>query len=53
MMVVFWKVQLDVRDLGGHLDFTFRARAGALSKRVAEVTLGVAVVGAFTVEFSG
>ena len=28
----FWKVQLDVRDLGGHLDFTFRARAsvGAL-----------------------
>ena len=21
----FWKVQLDVRDLGGHLDFTFRA----------------------------
>ena len=42
----FWKVQLDVRDLGGHLDFTFRARAGTLSKRVAEVTLGVAVVGA-------
>ena len=23
----FWKVQLDVRDLGGHLDFTRRARA--------------------------
>ena len=22
----FWKVQLDVRDLGGHLDFTSRAR---------------------------
>ena len=21
-----WKVQLDVRDLGGHLDFTRRAR---------------------------
>ena len=21
----FWKVQLDIRDLGGHLDFTFRA----------------------------
>ena len=21
----FWKVRLDVRDLGGHLDFTFRA----------------------------
>ena len=25
----FWIVQLDVRDFGGHLDFTFRARAGA------------------------
>ena len=29
----FWKVQLDVRDLGGHLDFTFSARAGTLSRR--------------------
>ena len=27
----FWKVQLDVRDLGGHLDFTGRALAGTLS----------------------
>ena len=42
----FWKVQLDVRDLGGHLDFTRRARAGTLSKRVAEATVGVAAVGA-------
>ena len=38
----FWKVQLDVRDLGGHLDFTFRARASTLSKRVGEATVGVA-----------
>ena len=30
----FWKVHLDVRDLGGHLDFTLRARAGTLAKRV-------------------
>ena len=37
----FWKVQLDVRDLGGHLDFTVRARAGTLSKRVREATLVV------------
>ena len=43
----FWKVQLDVRDLGGHLDFTLRARAGTLSKRVGEATDGVASVGAF------
>ena len=26
-----WKVQLDVRDLGRHLDFTRRARASTLS----------------------
>ena len=42
----FWKVQLDVRDLGGHLDFTYRARAGTLSRRVGEATVGVAAVGA-------
>ena len=35
----FWKVQLDVRDLGGHLDFTFRARAGTLSRRVGGLLL--------------
>ena len=35
----FWKVQLDVRDLGGHLDFTYRARAGTLSRRVGEATV--------------
>ena len=43
----FWKVQLDVRDLGGHLDFTNRARAGTLSCRVKGATAGVAAVGAF------
>ena len=47
----FWKVQLDVRDLGGHLDFTFRARAGTLSKRVGEATVGVASVGALPLGF--
>ena len=47
----FWNVQLDVRDLGGHLDFTFRARAGTLSKRVGEATLGVAAVGALPLGF--
>ena len=29
-----WKVELDVMDPGGHLDFTRRARAGTLSNRV-------------------
>ena len=42
----FGKFQLDVRDLGGHLDFTYRARAGTLSRRVGEATVGVAAVGA-------
>ena len=47
----FWKVQLNVRDLGGHLDFTRRARAGTLSKRVGEATVGVAAVGALPLGF--
>ena len=47
----FWIVQLDVRDLGGHLDFTFGARAGTLSKRVGEATVGVASVGALLLGF--
>ena len=47
----FWKVQLNVTDLGGHQDFTFRARAGTLSKRVGEATVGVAAVGALPLSF--
>ena len=35
----------------GHLDFTLRARAGTLSKRVREATLRVASVGALPVGF--
>ena len=46
-----WKVQLDVRDLGGHLDFTRRARAGTLSNWVREATIGVAAVGALRLGF--
>ena len=51
--VAFWKVQLDVRDPGGYLDFILRARAATLSNRVREATPGVASVGAFTSRFSG
>ena len=47
----FGKVQLDVRDLGGHLDFTLRARAGTLSNRVRDATSGVASVGALPLGF--
>ena len=47
----FWNVQLDVRDLGGHLDFTYRAQAGTLSRRVGKATVGVAAVGALPLGF--
>ena len=47
----FWKVQLAVRDLGGHLDFTGRTRAGTLSCRVREATHGAAAVGALPFGF--
>ena len=47
----FWKVQLDIRDLGGHLDFTYRARAGTLSRRLRGATVGVAAVGALPLGF--
>ena len=33
-----WCVELDVRDLGGHLDFTRKARAGTLPRGVREAT---------------
>ena len=42
---------MDVRDLGGHLLFTGRARAGTLSERVGEVTVVVAAVGALPLGF--
>ena len=47
----FWKVQLDVRDLGRHLDFTFGARAGTLPRRVKGATAGVGTVGALQLDF--
>ena len=42
----FWVVKLDVRDLGGHLDVTFRAVAGTLNSRVI-----ITAVGALLLEF--
>ena len=47
----FWKVQLNVWDLGGHLDFTLRDRAGTLSNRVREATSGVASIVALPLGF--
>ena len=53
MVVAFGRCRLDIRDLGGHLDFTLRASAGTLSKRICEATSGVASVGALPLGFSG
>ena len=39
------------QDLGGYLDFTRRARAGNLSHRVGEATVGVTAAGALTQGF--
>ena len=41
-----WSVELDVCDLGGYLDFTRRAQAGTLSRRVQDATHRIAAVGA-------
>ena len=47
----FWAVELDVRDLGGHLDVTLRAVAGTLSSRVNIATTQVPAVGALLLGF--
>ena len=52
-MVSFGMSQLDIGDLGGHLDFTKRARAGTFCERVGGPTVGVAAVGALPLGFSG
>ena len=48
MMGVLGLFSWTLGDLGGHLDFTRRARAGTLSRRVREATHGVAAVGALS-----
>ena len=48
-----WAVKLDIRDLGGHLDITRRARAGTLSGRVVKATSQVRMVGALPFGFLG
>ena len=42
-----WTVKLDVRDLGGHLDTTFRGWSSTLATRVRVVIARLAVVFAF------
>ena len=44
---------MDVRDLGGHLDATNRARAATLAERASAVLTKVPQVGALPLEFGG
>ena len=46
-----WGIKLDVRDLGGHLDITNRARAGTLARRAVLATSQVRMVGALPFGF--
>ena len=48
-----WSVRLDVRDLGGHLDSTFRARAVTLGFRMAAAIPRVRAVAVLPLDFVG
>ena len=48
-----WKVKLDVRDLGGHLDLSFRGRATTLCGRIDGVVCRAPVVQALPLDFGG
>ena len=48
-----WSVKLDVRDLGGHLDVTYRSRGCTLAARVREVLKVVWMVSALPLDYCG
>ena len=48
-----WTVKLDVRDLGGHLDTTFRGWSSTLATRVSVVIARLVVVFALPLHFHG
>ena len=48
-----WTVKLDVHDLGGHLDTTFRGWSSTLATRVRVVISRLVVVFALPVHFHG
>ena len=48
-----WSVKLDVRDLGGHLDFTFRGWSAPLAARVRLVVAWLVLVFALPLDFYG
>ena len=48
-----WSVQFDVRDLGGHLDTTFRGWSSTLAARVRLVISRLALIFALPLDFHG
>ena len=48
-----WSVRLDVRDLGGHLDSTYRSRAVTLGFRMAAAIHRVRAVAVLPLDFVG
>ena len=48
-----WSVRLDVRDLGGHLDTTYRSRAGTLADRIPPVRVSCKAAGSLPLGFRG
>ena len=48
-----WSVKLDIRDLGGHLDSTFRAWGRTLAARVLSVLRVVWIVSALPLDYRG
>ena len=48
-----WTVRLDVRDLGGHLDSTYRGRTGTLADRIPPVRASCKAAGSLSLGFRG
>ena len=48
-----WTVELDVRDLGRHLETTYRRRAATLVGQVSGLLAAVLVVMALPLDFAG
>ena len=48
-----WSVKFDVRDLGGHLDTTFRGWSSTLAARVRLVTSRLVLIFVLPLDFHG
>ena len=53
MLAIVGRCVLDVRDLGGHLDTTYRGRAGTLAHRIPPVKVSCKAAGSLPLGFRG